>query len=161
MSVLKKKEGMDVPDRKIILLPADQCRTVLVIINKAEQIRHNQLHQLFPKAIFTFLTVRSEKKDNSSGQNFTFHKSDIRFGRVKNERLKDLMAIDFDLLIDLSEHPKLARFSTKLIAHLRAGTFDKTHNYNFDLLVKNSTAIEEIINTIAKQLNLLTLNKNT
>lgn len=159
--IFQKKNKSKEEDRKIILLPAAQYESIIVIIDKAEQIRHNQLHKLFPVATFSFLTTRSEKEDKSSGQNYTFRSSDRRFGMIKNERLKELLQRNFDLLIDLSDQSKLSLFSKIINANLKVGVFDKEENFNFDLLIKKTDAVEQMLESIAGQLNILTLNKNT
>lgn len=145
-------------ERKINLLPTNLYESIVVIINKAEQIRHNQFHLLFSNASFTFLTLRSEKTDDSNGLNFTLHKSDLRFGSIKNERLKTLLNQKFDLLIDLSNHTKLSYFSRNINANLKAGCFDKKSNQDFDLLVKHNESVANIVDDLAKQINILTLN---
>ncbi|MFK8039022.1 MAG: hypothetical protein AB8B74_12075 [Crocinitomicaceae bacterium] len=146
-------------ERKINLLPVIQYKNIIVIINKAEQIRHNQLHLLFSNASFSFLTLRSEKTDDSNGLNFTLHKSDFRFGTLKNDRLKILIKQEFDLLIDLSNNKNLSYFSRVINAGLKTGCFNRANNQNFDLLVKHQDSIEKIINDIANQINILTTNK--
>lgn len=159
MKLSKKYRSINPEDRKINLLPTNMYETVLVIINKAEQIQHNLLHQAFPAASFSFLSMRNEKQDRSSGSNYTLHKSDIRFGRIKNDRLKTLVNTNFDLLIDLSEHSKLNDFSQVLNANLKAGCFDKQQNNNLDILVKYSLTLKDVVKDIAQQIDKLTLNK--
>lgn len=154
------KKNTPPAERKIHLLPTKMYHNIVVIINKAEQIRHNQFHLLFSNANFTFLTLRSEKKDDSNGLNFTFHKSDFRLGVIRNERLKTLLNQEFDLLIDLSNHKNLSYFSQNIDASLKVGCFDKSNNQNFDLLVKNHESVANIVDDLAKQINTLTLNKN-
>ena len=156
-----KKHKTKAVDRQIKLLPSHHYESVILIINKAEQIRHNALHQLFPSAKFTFLTLRNEKADDSSGLNYTYHKSDFRIGALKNERLKMLLTNTFDLLIDLSDHQKLSYFSRQINANLKAGCFDKNNNQSFDLFVQKNPNSEEVLNSIADQINKLTLNIRT
>ena len=158
MAFLKKNQVANDQERIITLLPASKYKSVIVIIEKAEQIRHNVLHQAFPAATFSFLTIRSSKEDSSSGHNYTFHKSDKRFRKIKNDRLKSLLRTKFDLLIDLSDRQNLSYFSETINASLKTGCFDRVNNYNFDILVKNSPSMEDIVINIAKQIDKLTLN---
>jgi len=155
-SNLKSSSNQSV--RIIKLLPLNAYKSILVIIDKAEQIRHNQFHQKFPCADFTFLTIRSEKQDDSSGKNYTFHKNDKRFGKIKNDRLLSLMALNFDLIIDLSEKKDLKYFCENISANLKAGCFNTDLNFNLDLLVNNTGTTENVIDNLAKQIQKLTLN---
>ncbi len=144
--------------KEINLVPSHLYESVILIINKAEQIRHNALHHLFPSAKFTFLTLRTEKTDNSSGLNYTLHKSDFRIGILRNDRLKTLLKNEFDLLIDLSDHPKLSYFSLNINANLKAGCFNKYNNQHFNLFVENHEDSEIVLKLIEEQINKLTLN---
>ncbi|MFK8045136.1 MAG: hypothetical protein AB8B72_06560 [Crocinitomicaceae bacterium] len=145
-------------NRTIKLLPLLSYKSILVIIDKAEQIRHNQLHHTFPSAEFTFLTIRTERQDKSSGKNYTFHSGDKRFGKVKNDRLLTLLSLQFDLLMDLSHNKNLKYFCRNVPANLKAGCFNSDSNYNLDLLVNNRGTVENLIDGIAEQIHKLTLN---
>lgn len=146
-------------DRIINLIPTNLYKTALVIIDKAEEINHNQLHQLFPAANFSFLSMRAEKQDKGTGQNYTLHGSDLRFGFLKNDRLKALLRTNYDILIDLSNHKKLHYFSSRALANLKTGCFDKPNNHIYDLLVNKYDTNKEIVEAITKQIDKLTLNK--
>ena len=150
-------------DRNIKILPRVDYKTVLVIIDKPEQINHNLFHQLFPHAEFSFLSNRTEKEDNSNGFNYTCHKKDFFFKKLKNDRLANLLNKSFDLLIDLNEtNTKLMYFTENIEAGLKMGCFNQPYNFQFDMLVEPSSEIANIIKTMVKQIDVLTqtLNKN-
>ena len=158
MSVFSKSSQKSNPDRKIILLERKNYNQVIVLIDNPENIVHNVLHKLFPNAEFSFLTNRSEKVDISTGNNFTVHKKDFKFAKLKNDRLVDLLSQRFDLLIDLSnENNNLKYFTDRIQSNLKVGCFDTTKNYHYDLLVAKSDNIKEILHQIEKQIDLLTV----
>ncbi|MFD1550673.1 hypothetical protein DNU06_06295 [Putridiphycobacter roseus] len=156
---MKTKNSYNPDARNIALLPRPAYKEVLVIISKSEQINHNLLHQYFPNATFSFLSNRTEKEDNSKGMNYTLHKKDFFFKTLKNERLKNLTKKTFDLLIDLNEdNDKLIYFVENINAGLKIGCFNKPNNHLYDILTKPSLEIVDVVNSMVKQLDILTLN---
>lgn len=139
------------------LVPISLIKKVIIIVDKPERIRHNQLIKSFPNSEFTFLTNRTEKVDNSTGNNFTIHRKDFSFTKLKNERIKLLLETDFDLLIDLNLNKgNLKKIAKQVKSTLKCGCFDTPKNGYLDLLVKQNNDLAEVILSIQKQIDLLT-----
>jgi len=160
MALFSKLKSSKNNDRDITLLKRDEYKSIIVLIDNPENIVHNLLHKSFINADFSYLTNRSEKLDISTGNNYTFHKKDLTFAKVKNERLSNLLTLKFDLLIDLSQqNDSLKYFTERLNAGLKIGCFDTTKNFFYDLLVEKKETIGEILKQMEQQIDLLTIKR--
>ncbi len=158
MALFSKSDKKKNTSRRIVLRERSDFKKLIVLIDNPENIVHNVLHKQFPNAEFSFLTNRSEKVDISTGKNYTFNKKDFKFATLKNERLKDLLLQEFDLLIDLSQsNDNLRYFAEHIKADLKIGCFDTSKNYLYDILVEKKENIRKILEQIKIQLDLLTI----
>jgi len=141
--------------RKSFVLPPEKVNSILVLAENNLPLIESQLKSFFPHSDFYFLTVRKEKEDKSSGQQFTFNKSDLAFGSFKNERLNQLSKQSFELLIDYNIKPSELDFFIQIInANLICGHSHSEKNYLYDILLDGNNMIENLY----KQLNTLTNN---
>ena len=129
--------------------------SILVLADNNLPLIESQLKTFFPHSSFYFLTVRKEKEDKSSGQQFTYHNSDLAFGNFKNDRLNQLSIQSFELLIDYNTKPSELDFFIQIInANLISGHSNSEKNYLYDILLDGNNMIENLY----KQLNTLTNN---
>ena len=143
--------------RKMFVLPPSKIETIIIISDSNLSLIESQVKFFFPNAKCTFITVRKNKIDESSGQIYTYHTSDLGYGKFKNERLNKLINKNFNCVIDYNKkESKLDLFIPLIDSNLIAGYEKSPKNYFYDILLSGDNMIENFY----KQLNKLTLNEN-
>jgi len=144
-------------ERKIEILPINKYHSVLIVVNTLDSNLESHLKKTFDKAKFTFLTTRADKENHSTENNiYTFHVSDLGFGKVKSEKLIGLLHTNFDLVIDFTTKTSaLDYFIKKSISTLKIGALHSTKNYLYDLLIEFKNSDINFINNIKSQINIL------
>ncbi len=151
--LLKRLSKID--KRKLFILPPDKINSILVITNSNIPLIESQLKTYFPHAKYYFLTLRKDKKDQSTAHQFTFHSYDLGFGKLKNERLNQMLKQSFEILIDYNKQPCELDFFIEIInSNLIGGHSKSEKNYLYDILLDGNNMIENL----NKQLNKLTQN---
>ncbi len=151
--ILKRLSKFD--KRKMFVLPPEKINSILIITNSNVPLIESQLKTYFPNSKYYFLSPRKNKEDESSGNQFTFHSSDLGFGNLKNERLNELLKQSFEILIDYNQQPCELDFFIKIInSNLISGHSNSEKNYLYDILLEGDNMIENL----NKQLNKLTHN---
>lgn len=157
-NLLQKKISKNEPKRDIKILPINAYHNILIVVdssNNAPQLK-THLELVFQNAKFTNLTFRDNKIDESNGFTFTFHATDMGFGKIKNERLLGLINSNFDLVIDfVSKQTELDFFVQHSKSALKIGNLSATKNYLYDLLVEKGQSDSDFIENIKTQINLL------
>ena len=156
---LKKKSTSPI-NRSISLKSISQMRTILLITNGEEKSTKKSVESQFQNCAVHQLFIRPIKEDRAIGFYYTVHNSDFNLtGNLKNDKLKNLESIDFDLLIDLSEESTLLQyFINKSKAAMKVGKLNTCHIEQYDLLVKFQTTHSETIKEIFEKIKLLTDN---
>ncbi|NOQ73694.1 MAG: hypothetical protein GQ574_16930 [Crocinitomix sp.] len=157
---IKQKKVARDPDRKPILKTMDQFNELLLIADADPSNLANELSAAFRHAKISFLFPRKNKEDNTAHGTYCYHASDLNLtGKIKNDKLKQLMQIQFDLILDLSTDEILNQYLLKkLSASFIIGKKGIEKSEMYDLLVSETTNNEEFIQTITKQITLLSQN---
>lgn len=142
--------------RIISILPLKSYKSILIInFNQLDHARE-QVKNNFSNSQIETLNLRKQKEDNSDFNEFTLHKSDKKFWKIKNEKLLSLLSKKYDLIIynnDITE--ALIKFSSKIEGNLIVGPDNMDNNYLLDILIQPEKNETEYINKIAHQINLL------
>ncbi len=153
---LKKKYHQN-SGRKTFVLPPNQYQSILVLSDSNLPLIESQVKKHFKNANITFLTQRDKKEDESVGKIFSLHKSDVSFGKLKNERLQLLLRQEFELLIDFNRTRTDSDIFIELVkTNLISGHYNSEKNYLYDIFLEGENLIENLYN----QLNKLTSNGN-
>lgn len=146
--------------RKVVLKPNNNFQKVLII----SEFKLNEIQSLaktiFSNAEIFTLFQRKEKPDNSTTNEFAVHNSDFNLtGKIKNDKLNQLLQMSFDLVIDLHQNSKsLQKLMMKLNASLFIGRLDQVENEFHDLYFNFKSSEHEFLKTIEQQISLLTKN---
>jgi len=153
--ILKKiKSSSDT--RTIKILSLKSYKSILVISDKNEDAFVTQLKSIFDNSKFTTLYNREDKEDQSTLNNYTYHISDLGFGSIKNDKLLQVLNINFDAVIDISQKTlELNYFVKNSKSTLKIGDIHATKNYLYDLLVDQIDSKTEFIDNIKRQINIL------
>jgi len=157
-NLLQKKITKNKHQRDIKILPIKTYHNVLLIFDSSQNERDLKTHLelVFENAKFTNLTFRDNKIDESNGYTYTFHTSDMGFGKIKNQRLLGLINTNFDLVIDfVTNQTELDFFVQHSKSALKIGDLKATKNYLYDLLIEKGKSDSDYINNIKTQINTL------
>lgn len=143
-------------NREISILPLERYKEILLInfeqLKKVKEVVKSN----FSNSKIDTLNLRHQKEENYTDGEYTFHKSDKKFWRIKNENLIKLLSKNFDLIIYSDNTLEaLIKFSNKIESKLIIGPDDMDNNFILDILIKPSTDEVEYINKIANQINIL------
>jgi hypothetical protein len=151
--IIKRLSKID--KRKVFVFPPEKINSILVLTNSNIPLIESQLKNYFPQSKYYFLTPRQQKEDKSTGNQYTFHSLDLGFGKLKNERLSQLLKQNFEVLIDYNKNNCELDFFIKIIDnHLICGLSNSEKNYLYDVFLDGNNIIENLY----KQLNKLTHN---
>jgi hypothetical protein len=158
---INKKIRRD-PNRKPVLKGLDEYTEILFIADTDQTQRLNELSSVFKHAKISFLYRRNEKEDKSTQGNYSYHSSDLNLtGKIKNDKLNQMMQKQFDLILDLSIDCVLNQFLLKkLSSSFIIGKKGIEKSQMYDLLVDDKVNEETFIETIKQQLTLLSQNGN-
>jgi hypothetical protein len=157
---LKKKSKLPL-NRSVILRNPSQVRTILLVTNEEEKSTKKNVEAQFPNCAVHQLYIRAIKEDRSIGFYYTVHNSDFNLtGNLKNDKLKNLESMDFNLLLDLSDNSTLLQyFINRSKAVMKVGEIGTDHIEQYDLLVKFQGSASATIKEIFEKINLLTKNE--
>lgn len=158
-SISKQKKTLT---RKVVLKPTRLFQKVLIISDfKLNEIQ-TLAKSIFSDAEIFTLYQRKEKLDNSTTNEFAVHNSDFNLtGKIKNDKLNQLLQMNFDLVIDLHQNSKsLYNLMLKLNASLFIGRLDQIENEFHDLYFNFKSNEHEFLKTIEQQITLLTKNEH-
>lgn len=159
---IKQRKVLRDPKRKPILRAIDHYREVLFIADNDQSHRLNEVSKVFRNAKISFLFSRDEKEDTSAKGSFSYHTNDLNLtGKIKNDKLKQMMQMQFDLILDLSADGIINLFLLKKLNGtflIGKKGFEKSEIY--DLLVSEKVDEETFIETIKEQITLLSQNGN-
>lgn len=151
--IIKRLSKID--KRKVFVLPPEKINSILVITHSNIPLIESQLKNYFPQSEFYFLTTRDKKEDVSTGNQYSFNTSDMGFGKLKNDRLNQLLKQNFEVVIDYNKNGCELDFFIKILdTHLICGHSDSEKNYLYDIFLEGDNLIENL----NKQLNKLTHN---
>ncbi|MDG1913302.1 MAG: hypothetical protein P8I55_01785 [Crocinitomix sp.] len=158
---INKKIRRD-PKRKPVLKGLDRYHEILFIADTDQSQRLNELTSIFKHAKISFLYARKEKEDKSAHGNYSYHLSDLNLtGKIKNDKLNQMMQKQFDLILDLSTDTVLNQFLLKKISStfiIGKKGIEKSEMY--DLLVDEKVEEKTFIETVTQQIKLLSQNGN-
>ena len=158
---LKKKSNQPV-NRSVFLRNPDQMKTIFLVTNEEEKSTKKIVEAQFPNCAVHQLYIRPIKEDRSIGFYYTVHNTDFNLtGNLKNDKLKNLVSMDFDLLLDLSDNSTMLQyFINKSRAAMKIGRLNTKHLEQYDLLLEFTRSVEQTVKDIFEQINLLTKNEH-
>ena len=153
-----KKRSNRIP----ILKRIESYKEILVLSDDDKQHLLTPVSDVFRHAKISFLSPRENKEDLSKEGNYTYHRNDLNLtGRVKNDKLKRLAQIQFDLILDLSENAPLNLFFIdKLNYTFIIGEEGNDKSLLYDLIIEKSTNDTDYLELIKQQITLLSRNGN-
>jgi hypothetical protein len=155
--LLKKVKAVSTK-REICIPSIDKYYSVLILLDQNDSIIKNELASIFKNSKISTLYNRTTKELPSAEDKYTYsyHKSDLGFGKIKRERLLGLLHSNFDLVIDFSINTtEFNYFVKKSKSTLKIGDLHSTKNYLYDLLVDRSNSDSNFIENIKLQINTL------
>lgn len=155
--ILNRAKGIN---RKPALKSPDALKKILVITNSSNpkllthltnSYANSDLFYLYPSAL------GKQKEDQTTGQDYTFHKSDVNLtGKIKNDKLNQLLQIQFDLVLDLSDDEPIGTFLIKkLNQSFMIGQNGLNKSFLYDLLTQKGSNDEETLRIMTQHLTLL------
>jgi hypothetical protein len=152
----KAKNVSSNKNRQISILSLEKYENILLInFEQLKQVKE-VVKSNFSNSQIDTLNLRLQKEENYADGDYTFHKSDKKFWRIKNENLIKLLSKRFDLIIYSNNTPEaLIKFSNKIESKLIIGPDDMDNNFILDILIRPSMDEIEYINKIANQINIL------
>jgi len=144
--------------RTIKILPIERYHSVLIILDKKDSALKKRIESTFINAKITSLYNRDIKEFSAEESNFTYtyHSSDLGFGKIKRDNLLGLLNTNFDLVIDFSVHtPEFNYFVKKTKSALKIGDLHSTKNYLYDLLVDRGSSDIDYLENIKLQIHTL------
>ncbi len=149
-------------NRKPILKALDQYTEILLIADSDPSYKEAELNTAFKNAKLSFLYPRENKEDQSAHGSYSYHPNDLNLtGKIKNDKLKQLLQMQFDLILDLSADETLNQFLLKKVSgSFIIGKKGKEKSSMYDLLVTENISDEEFLQTITQQITLLSQNGN-
>ncbi|MEO9531802.1 MAG: hypothetical protein ABJG68_13560 [Crocinitomicaceae bacterium] len=136
-------------------------RTILLVTNEEEKSTKKKVEAQFPNCAVHQLYIRPIKEDRSVGFYYTVHNVDFNLtGNLKNDKLKNLESMDFDLLLDLSDNSTLLQyFINRSKAAMKVGKLNTNCIEQYDLLVDFGQSVDNTISEIFEKITLLTKNE--
>lgn len=156
-ALLKKSKAISTK-REICILPIEAYHSILIVQNEENPELKSKIESLFTNSKVTLLTSRKTKESLESKNNYiyTYHVSDLGFGKIANDKLIGLINTNFDLVIDFSDKITEFNYFVKCAkASLKIGYLHSTKNYLYDLLVEKGTTDSDYIENIKLQINTL------
>jgi len=144
--------------RTVRILPIENYHSILIVQNETNDALIKSIESIFTTSKITQLHSRIEKEDTTTNNNYvyTYHVSDLGFGKIKNERLLGLLNTNFDLVIDFSNKITEFNYFIKISkASLKIGNLHSTKNYLYDILVERGNSDTDFIDNIKLQINTL------
>ena len=153
---LLKKSKEDV-QRSVWLKSPKEIKKILLITNSDEKSVKRKVEETFPAAGVHHLFHREIKEDTTVGFYYSVHNSDFNLtGNLKNEKLQNLLKMNFDLLIDLSkDSATLPYFVNQSKSSLKVGPIKTKRMKAYDFLVDLEGSETDKISIIYNHLNLL------
>jgi len=158
IKLLNKKTTKSSLKRNVCVLPIADYYSILIIQNKANDILIKSIESIFKNSKVTQLYSRTEKEVpiEHNTHIYTYHISDLGFGKIKKERLLGLVNTNFDLVIDFSDKITEFNYFIKIAtATLKIGDLHSTKNYLYDLLVDKGSSDSDFLDNIKLQINTL------
>ncbi|MFT5823698.1 MAG: hypothetical protein ACI8ZM_004960 [Crocinitomix sp.] len=157
---IKQKKVARNPKRKPLLRAIDQYNEILFIADTDQSELTNELSAAFRHAKFSFLFPRENKEDNTIHGCYSYQINDLNLtGKIKNDKLNQLLQIQFDLILDLSIDETFNHYLLKkLNASFIVGKKGMEKSGMYDLLLSETVNKEEFIQTIKKQITILSQN---
>lgn len=155
---LLRRQKLISNDRNIDLKNPSKVKSVLIVTNDENQSLKRRVEELFDAASIYHLFIRPIKEDRTVGFYYSVHDSDFNLtGKLKNDKLINLLAMSIDLLIDLSAETELLEYFVKRSsASLKVGNLKSKDNETYDLMCPFGQTDKETIENIFAHLNNLT-----
>ena len=156
-----KKQGAGNVKRAVNLKPPHKFKSVLLVTNNSNKSLKKFVEEQFINASVYQLYCRNIKVDDTTGFYHSVHPSDFNLtGKLKNDKLKNLLDMKLDLLLDLSgDSELLEHFVNRSTASLKIGTLSSDKTELYDLMVESQADEEKLVSNIIEQLNRLTQNE--
>jgi hypothetical protein len=139
------------------LVPPEDVLTLLIMANEDPHYLSGELRRLFPNARISYCYPRSQKTSEAPQGTYDYHPSDLNLtGKVKSDKLQELLRSSFDLVLDLSDKNLIGDF---LFQQIKVGfsigfsCFDQDEKH--DLIVRGDTDALTCIQAAKQHLTLL------
>lgn len=158
IKLLLKKVNITSTKREVYIPTIDKFYSALIILDKKDMAIKAKLESIFTNSKISILYKRTEEEVPSEENKYiySYHKSDLGFGKIKREQLLGLLHTNFDVVIDFSSNTtEFNYFVKKSKSTLKVGDLHSTKNYLYDLLVDRSNSDSDYIENIKLQINTL------
>lgn len=159
---IKRKKAKRSKKRVPILKPLDAYKEILIFSNEDKSALTDVISTIFKQAKITFCYERYQKEDDTGLNSYSYHLGDLNLtGKIKNDKLNQLVQTPFDLVLDLSNEEQLPLFILeKLNQSFMIGKKGLEKVYLYDLIIENYEKDGDFLNTIKQQITLLSKNGN-
>lgn len=149
--------------RKPTLKSPGNHKKILLITNSDNPKLPTNLTVSYPNSELFFLhsTTAGERKQQQSKEKvYTYHKSDVNLtGKIKNDKLNQLLQIQFDLVLDLSDDEPIGTFLIKkLNQSFMIGLNGLKKSLLYDLITQKGLNEEDSLRIMTQHLTLLSQN---
>ena len=151
------KTRKSVQKRQAKLVSPENVLSLLVMANEDPDYLSGELRRLFPNARISYCYPRSEKNSTAPQGAYDYHPSDLNLtGKVKSDKLQELLRSSFDLVLDLSDKNLIGDYlfqQLKLGFSIGFSCYDQDEKH--DLIVRGNTDAVTCIQAAKQHLTLL------
>ena len=146
--------------RTPILKSPDMVSSLLFISNDNPVHFREEIQRNFRHAKISFLHPRKDKLSEAPQGFYDYHEADFNLtGKIKNDKLTELLNTSFDLVIDLSDRNPLGDYLySQLQYDFSVGCSNTEHDEKHDLIIRGNTDELACIKAANTQLTLLSQN---
>lgn len=147
-----------VKERKGALKAPGTMKLILLICDEEQNGLKAKIENTFSAAKVHHLFKRPIKEDRTVGFFYSVHSSDIGItGKVKNDKLSNLLKMPFDLVFDLTNNDQLLNALISKLSHgLIVGKINSENEKFHDLMFEFNGDFDAYIKKVFTQLNKLT-----
>ena len=143
--------------RTAVLLPPDLVSSLLFISNDNPVHFKDEIQRNFPQAKISFLHPRKDKVSEAPQGYYDYHQADFNLtGKIKNDKINELLNTSFDLVIDLSDRNPLGDYLYSQLQYgFSVGCSKTEQDEKHDLIIRGNTDELACIKAANTQLTLL------
>jgi hypothetical protein len=151
--LLRKK----IAKRTARLLSPEKVNSLLYIADENPVHFKEEIQRQFPHAQISFLYPRKEKNSDAPQGHYDYHNADLNLtGKIKSDKLNEVLRTRFDLILDLSDRNPIGDFLFRQLEYgFSIGCSIKDQEEKHDLIIRGSGDELACIHAANTQLTLL------
>jgi len=143
--------------RQAKLITPDAVNSLLIFANENPAKLQDELQRLFPKARISFCYPRKDKNSSAPQGSYDYHAADVNLtGKIKSDKLQELLRASFDLVLDLSDKNLIGDFLFHQLQYgFSIGCSCCDQDEKHDLIIRGESNPESCMQAAKTQLTLL------